>query len=290
MAGLTASAGSVEEEDRHRPLDLDVLLAVTRRAAEAGARRALGWWEHPERLDIREKLASDDLVSQADQEAEEAIRSVLEHERPADGLLGEEGGATPGTTGIEWVIDPIDGTTNYLYGRPDWGVSVAAVRRRDSQILTGVVIEPALGRRTEARLGGGTRSNGRIVDCSQPRDLSRALVELNLGRGAQRNRAGRLIDALKPRVRDIRRGGSASSALAQVATGRAEAYWGPGLQAWDGSAGALLVVEAGGTVGDLAGPSSAAWPASGDILAAAPALWEPLRALLSEVYLGGGAG
>ncbi|HEX8052243.1 MAG TPA: inositol monophosphatase family protein, partial [Thermoleophilaceae bacterium] len=131
-----------------------------------------------------------------------------------------------------------------------------------------------------ARLGGGTWSGGERVRCSSTRELSRALVELNMGRPDQRPLAGRVVDALVPRVRDIRRGGSAAAALAQVATGRAEGYWGPGLRAWDGAAGLLLVTEAGGIVGDLAGSSPARWPASGDVLAAAPALFEPLRSAL----------
>jgi myo-inositol-1(or 4)-monophosphatase len=93
-----------------------------------------------------------------------------------------------------------------------------------------------------------------------------------------------MIDALVPRVRDVRRGGSAAAALAQLATGRADAVWVPGLQPWDCAAGVLLVQESGGLVGDLAGPSAGTWPASGDVLAAGRNLWEPLRTLLAGVY------
>jgi myo-inositol-1(or 4)-monophosphatase len=118
----------------------------------------------------------------------------------------------------------------------------------------------------------------------QQRDLLRALVEYNVGRDAQRALAGRAVEVLVPRVRDLRRGGSAAAALAQVATGRADAAWLPGLQPWDCAAGVLLVSEAGGTVGDLAGPTPGAVPASGDVLAAPPALWGPLRELLAPVY------
>jgi myo-inositol-1(or 4)-monophosphatase len=115
-------------------------------------------------------------------------------------------------------------------------------------------------------------------------DLVRALVELNLGRPDQKHAVAGLLEALVPRVRDVRRGGSAASALAQVATGRADAAWVPGLQPWDCAAGVLLVIEAGGTVGDLAGPTPGAVPASGDVLAASPGLWERLRALIAPAY------
>ena len=116
-------------------------------------------------------------------------------------------------------------------------------------------------------------------------DLNRALVELNLGRGApQRHRAGQLVDALAPSVRDIRRGGSAAASLARVATGRADAAWMPGLRSWDCAAGVLLVTEAGGSVGDLAGPTPGAVPTSGDVLATAPGLWDPLHRMLLNVY------
>jgi myo-inositol-1(or 4)-monophosphatase len=253
------------------------LLDVAREAARAGSAAAMRWWRHDGELAVQEKAASDDLVSQADREAEAAIRAVLTRLRPGDGVLGEEDGASGGTGSVEWVVDPIDGTTNYLYGRPDWAVSVAAVRRSDGGVLAGVVLEPALDRVTEARLGGGTWSNGSRVRCSESDDLSRALIELNIGHGSQRAAAGSLIDVLVPRVRDVRRGGSAAAALAQVATGRAEGYWGPGLRRWDGEAGLLLVTEAGGAVGDLDGRTLARWPRSGNVLASAPRLFEPLR-------------
>jgi myo-inositol-1(or 4)-monophosphatase len=264
---------------------LDELLVVARNAAAAGARTATSWARRRGELEVSEKAAADDLVSQADHDAEREIRAVLECRRPGDGVLGEEGGATEGSTGIDWIVDPIDGTTNYLYDRPDWAVSVAAVRAEDGQALAGVVLEPARDRATEARLGGGTWSAGQPVR-RRPVALERAVVELNLGRGAQRELAGPMVAALFPRVRDLRRGGSAASALVQVADGRADAFWGPGLQAWDGAAGMLIVTEAGGQVGDLGGQSPAAWPASGDVLAAVPGLWEPLHAVLADTYPG----
>jgi myo-inositol-1(or 4)-monophosphatase len=259
------------------------LLEVAREAATAGAEVAASWRERADRLTVEEKTGPGDLVSQADREAENAVRAVLSRHRPDDAVLGEEDGASTGTTAVRWVVDPIDGTTNYLYGRGDWAVSVAAVAE-DGQVLAGIVMEPATRVSTEAYRGGGTWTAGRRVPPLAQDDLVRALVELNLGRGAQRKLAGRLFDALLPRVRDLRRGGSAACALAQVASGRADAVWAPGLQPWDCAAGVLLVSEAGGVVGDLSGPTPGAVPPSGDVLAAPAGLWEPLRGLLVPVY------
>lgn len=265
-------------------VDTTELLELARQAATAGAKVAVAWQRHREELEVEEKAGHDDLVSQADRDTEREIRSVLVQARPDDALLGEEDGAVEGGSGIRWLVDPIDGTTNYLYGRPDWAVSVAAVRVEDGRTLAAAVAEPALGRLTEARLGGGTWSAGRHLRRRPEADLQRALVEVNLGSPEQRHHAAELMRALVPRVRDVRRGGSAAAALAQVADGRADAYWGPGLQPWDGAAGALIVAEAGGVAGDLGGPTAGDWPASGNILAAPAALWDPLREILSGVY------
>jgi myo-inositol-1(or 4)-monophosphatase len=264
--------------------DLDDLLAVARQTAAAAATEAMAWRTRMDELLVEEKAAPDDLVSQADRDAERAAIGVLRACRPHDSVVGEESGSYAGDTGVGWVIDPIDGTTNYLYGRPDWAVSVAAVRESDGQILAAAVAEPAIERLTEARLAGGAWSGGERVGCRPADGLERALVEMNLGRPQQRAHAGAVVDALVGRVRDVRRGGSAAAALAQVATGRADAYWGPGLRAWDGAAGMLLVAEAGGVVGDLDGATRAAWPPSDDILAASAGLWEPLRQVLTGAW------
>jgi myo-inositol-1(or 4)-monophosphatase len=264
--------------------EVEELLAAAREAVREGAAMAMSWRRNLATLEIEEKTASDDLVSQADRDVERAIRVLLGRLRPADGVLGEEGGETEGTSGIRWLVDPIDGTTNYLYGRADWAVSVAAVSRDDSRTVVGVVAEPALDRISEAMAGGGAWRAGGRLRCNSGADLTRALIEVNLGRGPQRALAKDLIGELLPRVRDVRRGGSAAAALTQVADGRADAYWGPGLQPWDGAAGALLVTEAGGSVGDLVGLTTGRWPESGDVLAAPADLWEPMRELLADVY------
>jgi myo-inositol-1(or 4)-monophosphatase len=158
------------------------------------------------------------------------------------------------------------------------------VRSEDSRALAGVVAEPALGLVTEAFLGGGAWSDGRRLRRTGSAGLERALVEVNWGRPEQRGLAPELLRVLIPRVRDIRRGGSAAAALAQVADGRADAYWGPGLQPWDGAAGALIAGEAGADVGDLDRLTDGDWPEGGDVLAAAPGLWQPLREIIRGVY------
>jgi myo-inositol-1(or 4)-monophosphatase len=265
-------------------VDLDELLMLARDAARAGARTALAWRDRAHRLLVEEKAGPDDLVSQADRDTEHVIRAVLAEHRPHDTVLGEEHGTSTGRSAMRWIIDPIDGTTNYLYGRPDWAVSVAAADADEGRLLAGVVAEPALGLLTEARVGTHTMANGTPTAALHRDDLTRALVELNLGRPGQRPLAGAMVGALLPHVRDLRRGGSAAAALAQVATGRADALWAPGLQPWDCAAGVLLVQQAGGTVGDLTGPTPGTWPRSGDVLAASPELWKPLQALLAAVY------
>lgn len=261
------------------------LMSVAESSAQAGARVAMRWLDQASSLDIEEKKGPRDLVSRADRETEDAIIAALRQARPDDGVLGEERGSTAGISDVLWAIDPIDGTTNYLYGRPDWAVSVAALRRQDQRLLAAAVCEPMLDRVTTACCGGGAWSGGRRISMTDQNSLAHALIEINLGREDQRVKAGSMVDALAACCRDIRRGGSAASALAQLATGRADAVWAPGLQPWDGAAGALLVHEAGGMVGDLFGPTPGFWPRSGDVLAAAPSLWAPLRELLTPIYV-----
>ncbi len=262
---------------------LDEVGHVAVLAAAAGAETAMS--HHHDPGDIKEKTGPRDLVSEADVKTERAIRSVIAAKRPNDAIVGEEDGRSPGdrTTAIEWLVDPIDGTTSYLYGRSDWAVSVAA-RRSDGHIISGVVAEPSHGRFTMAARHMGAWVDDRPARVRQTASLSRALVEVNFGTADQHPQAGGMVSALLGRVRDLRRGGSAAASLAAVAAGRADAVWSPGLQPWDGAAGLLLVLEAGGVVGDLAGPSGGRWPASGNVLAAPPSLWEPLRALLAKAY------
>jgi fructose-1,6-bisphosphatase/inositol monophosphatase family enzyme len=282
-AAVRAGDASDPSEDVEPPPPTE-LVDVARMAATAGAGVAMRWWADHTRLEVKQKRGPRDLVSKADHETEAEIRKVLRQLRPDDSVLGEEGGLIDGTSGIRWIIDPIDGTTSYLYGRPDWAVSVAAVRCSDETIVAGAVVEPVAGWTTCAQRGGGTYLNDRRVRVNDVVSLDHALVEINFGRDDQREVAGEMVHELATRVRDLRRGGSAASALAHVATGRADAVWSPGLQPWDCAAGVLLVEEAGGSVGDLREMAAGLWPNSGDVLAANPALLRALRGILEPIY------
>jgi myo-inositol-1(or 4)-monophosphatase len=126
--------------------------------------------------------------------------------------------------------------------------------------------------------------DGERATLNERTQLDELLVEINLGAPEQHRAAGGMVDALLPSVRDLRRGGSAAASLACVADGRADAVWSPGIKAWDGAAGLLLVLESGGTVGDLDGECGDRFPASGDVLAAHPAVWKRLQGLLAPAY------
>ncbi|MCW2778437.1 MAG: hypothetical protein JWN17_2162, partial [Frankiales bacterium] len=258
--------------------DLLAVAVDTARAAGAVARRHQG---DLAALTVEHKSGPSDLVSQADREAEQAARAVLADRRPDDAVVGEESAATDGTSGVAWHVDPIDGTTNYLYGRDDWCVSVAAWQ--DGRALVGVVLEPVTDRLTTATAGGGAWCRGVRLQVRRPSSLEETVVELGLGRASRRAAAGRVFGELVPRVRDVRRGGSAAIALANVALGRADAVWSPGLQTWDLAAGVLLVVEAGGVVHDLDGAVDG-MPASGEVLAGDAATVARLRPLLQAAY------
>lgn len=265
-------------------MDPVTLSEVARAAARAGAEVAVEWHGRTADRGVREKSGPRDLVSQADVLTEQAIRHVLSRLRPDDAVLGEEGGRTGELSDVEWLVDPIDGTTSFLYGRSDWSVSIAA-RGADGVLLAAAVAEPSHRRLTWAGHGLGCWEGDRPMQLRPTLTLDEALVEINLGRPDQHHpRAGAMVDALLPRIRDIRRGGSAASSLAALAGGRADAVWSPGLQPWDGAAGVLLVTEAGGEVGDLSGRCGPRWPDSGDVLASPAALWGPLQHALARAY------
>jgi myo-inositol-1(or 4)-monophosphatase len=220
------------------------------------------------------------MVSDADRAAEAAIASLLRAERPDDGLVGEEGTAAEGSSGRRWVVDPLDGTTNYLYGLPQWAVSVAV--EDSSGALAGVVFDPAAGELFRAARGAGAELAGpRGGDPARPlrvrdgADLSRSLVATGFGyepgwRAEQAAAAARVL----PRVRDIRRAGAAALDLAWLAAGRLDGYWERGLKPWDWAAGRLLVTEAGGAVAELEGERHG-------LVAAGPALLPELVELVA---------
>ncbi|MFF9723154.1 inositol monophosphatase family protein [Streptomyces gardneri] len=252
---------------------LDLGLEAARRA---GALLRDG---RPDDLTVaKTKTSPIDVVTEMDIAAEKLITGFLAEHRPQDGFLGEEGASSPGTSGIRWVIDPLDGTVNYLYGRPTWAVSIAA--ERDGETVVGVVEAPMRGETYRAVLGGGAYAGERRLAARPSPELDQALVGTGFGyiqsrRAHQADVAQRVI----PRVRDIRRGGSAAIDLCDVAAGRLDAYYERGLNPWDLAAGALIAREAGALTGGRPGE-----PESGELtLAASPGVFALLQELLEEL-------
>jgi myo-inositol-1(or 4)-monophosphatase len=201
-------------------------------------------------LAVAAKSSATDPVSEADRAAERLIATRLAEARPDDGLLAEEAqGNRAGRGRLRWLVDPLDGTVNFLYGRSAWAVSIAAEDATGT--LLGVVHQPALGETFHAVRGDGAYLGRSRLAVSSVAGLDRALVATGFGYEAVlRAEQGRDVADLLPRVRDVRRDGSAALDLAWCAAGRVDAYLEFGLAPWDWAAGALLVREAGGVVSD----------------------------------------
>ena len=263
------------------------LLDVARAAAQAAAVELLARYEHAVE-GLATKTTATDPVSDADRAAEAAIRALLSQRRPGDAILGEEGGETVGSAAggagsVRWVVDPLDGTVNYLFGYPQWSVSVAAEDADGT--IAGVVLDPLRGEEVAATRSGPLLRDGApttVGDGARPRaaTLDVALVATGFAYDAGiRERQAEALRRVLPRVRDVRRGGSAAMDLAWTALGRCDAYWERGVKAWDVAAGALLCARAGLELHEL--PADGELPAG--LLAAPPAFAEQLLALLSAV-------
>ena len=224
------------------PGDLrDLALAIAREVVPELRRRAGG-------VDVSAtKSTVTDLVTAVDRWAEERIVARILDARPDDAVLAEEGAGVVGTSGVRWLVDPIDGTTNFVYGHPGFSVSIGV--EVDNRPVAGVVVDPLLGDEFCAAHGRGTTRNGRPVRVSSVADPAAALVATGFGYDSERRRrqAEALVTIL-PRVRDVRRVGGAALDLASVSCGRVDAYFEWGLSPWDCSAGSVLVAEAGGAV------------------------------------------
>ena len=228
------------------------------------------------RLVTQTKSSPTDLVSEADVAAERLIRERLLGERPDDGILGEEGSDTTGTSGLRWIVDPLDGTTNFLFGIPQWGVSIAV---EDAEgMLAGVVYDPMRDQIWAAERGGAPTLDGEPLERPEPpRELATALVATGFGydaavRAAQAEVASRVL----PLVRDLRRMGSAAIDLAWTAAGRYDAYYERGIKTWDVAAGALICRQVGLEVRTLA-PAA---PMDAGILVAPRTLADELASLV----------
>jgi myo-inositol-1(or 4)-monophosphatase len=274
--------------------DPEALLRIAVDAAgEAG--RLLASWRGDERPEVIDtKSSPTDVVTEMDRRSEALITEWIRAIRPGDVVLGEEGGQTLGgvrdgrdTAGdqdrVRWVVDPLDGTVNYLYGLPDWAVSIAA--EVDGAILAGVVAVPRFGETFTAVAGqgawlhrDGNHQTAVALHCNSGVALGRALVGTGFGYDPRRRRVqGEVVAALLPHVRDIRRAGSAAVDLCSVAAGRMDAFFERGLNYWDYAAGGLIAREAGAMVGGLSGrPESTSMT-----VAAAPDLFRQLDIFLT---------
>jgi myo-inositol-1(or 4)-monophosphatase len=229
------------------------------------------------RLEVGTKSSATDMVTEMDRAAEERIVAGLLGARPDDGIVGEEGTDRPGTSGVRWVVDPLDGTTNYLYGLPGFGVSIAA--EVDGAVVAGVVLDVVRDELFSATLGGGATRDGAPIAPSAVTALPVALVATGFAYDAERRgrQAAVLVEVL-PRIRDIRRFGAAAVDLCSVACGRVDAYYEKGLAPWDLAAGGLIAAEAGAVVTDFWGGP----PVAGAVVAAAPGIADALRALVLD--------
>jgi myo-inositol-1(or 4)-monophosphatase len=219
------------------------LLALARKVGEAAGALLM---DRPLAFEIESKSTAIDIATQMDTKAEKFIVQSLLAARPDDGIIGEEGAAIDGKSGITWVIDPLDGTVNYFYGLPGWNVSIAA--KDKNGVIVGVVTAPTINSTWWATLGGGAFFNGHAIRCNDPVELNRALIATGFQYDIA-HRAKQLEDVSKlvPIVRDIRRAGAAAVDLCHVAMGALDAYYEAGLKEWDWSAGGLIAREAGAT-------------------------------------------
>lgn len=250
---------------------LDIAVGL---ACDAGA-LLLERFEGGREQALESKSTPTDLVSEADLASERLIRERLARERPRDGILGEEGGGTRGTSGLTWVVDPLDGTVNFLFSIPQWCVSVAAADEHGS--LAGVVYDPCRDELFTATRDGVPLLNGAPIVASERAELSSAMVATGFAYDAAvRAPQAEVFARLVPRVRDIRRFGSAALDLTWTACGRYDAYYERTVKPWDIAAGTLICERAGLTVREL--PEREGLPLG--VLAAVPALVGPLFELV----------
>ncbi len=249
-------------------------LATSAGSSAHEGRRRLGVGQPVEH---QTKSTPTDPVTEFDRAAETLIVDALQLRRPHDSIVGEEGAGHTGTSGLEWHIDPIDGTVNFVYDLPAWCTSVAVVDRYGP--LAGAVYVPVTDELFSAARGAGATRNGEPIHCSSSADLPMALIGTGFNYSpSTRERQAERLARLLPHVRDMRRYGSAALDLCMVACGRLDAYFEEHLNSWDLAAGVLIAAEAGATTSNFAGG-----PADTDaVVAAAPDLHRALVELLER--------
>ncbi|PRW65056.1 inositol monophosphatase family protein [Actinopolyspora mortivallis] len=255
----------------------DISVRVAREAAELAENMRHGVVTEGT---VDTKSTETDVVTAADRAVERLIRQRLEELRPGDPVLGEEEGGTHEQEGLQWVVDPIDGTVNYLYGHPNYAVSVAVQRNGTS--LAGAVVEPRTGRVWSAASGHGAELDGQRLTVSAERRLDLSLLGTGFSYHQQRrSRQAALLTEMISEIRDIRRGGAASLDLCAVAAGWLDGYYEHGLSRWDWAAGALIASEAGARL-RLPHPNSTDGLGDEAILCACPGIAEALTATLLD--------
>jgi myo-inositol-1(or 4)-monophosphatase len=261
------------------------VLNVMANAALKAARGLIRDFGEVEQLQVSVK-GPGDFVSTADLKAERTLRTELTRARPGYGLLFEEAGAAPGSDPRHrWIVDPLDGTTNFLHGIPHFSISIAL--ERDGDIVAGVVYEPTRDEMFAAEKGLGAYVNDRRLRVSARRQLSESVIGTGMPFGARAGRTGYLetLEAIMRATSGVRRMGSAALDLAYVAAGRYDGFWEFGLAPWDIAAGILLIREAGGYVSDMAGGHD--MMTTGNVLAANDHLHLPLARLIKEAMRAG---
>ena len=256
------------------PLDLGALASAVARAAGALLIARLAGVR-----EVDTKTSPVDVVTEVDRASEALIVARILEARPDDGFLGEEGADRPSGTGVRWVIDPIDGTVNYLYRRPDFAVCIAA--EVAGEVVAGAVYNPFLDELFAATLGGGATLNDRPIHVSTEDRLAHALCGTGFDYRVEGRRAqGPILARVVTEVRDIRRAGSSALDLCAVACGRLDVYYERGVHLWDVAAAGLIVREAGGRAETLDGGAvdGNIWIASND------ALFPAFRALIAEAH------
>jgi myo-inositol-1(or 4)-monophosphatase len=256
---------------------MNPVLNIAKRAALSAGRLLLRHFDHLERLTVTTKQRSD-FVSEADIQAEREIVQTLRRTYPSHGILAEESGEKPGQDDYQWIIDPLDGTTNFLHGIPHFAVSIAF--RYKNRLEAALVYDPIRQEMFVASRGESAQVNDRRIRVSGINTLENALLGTGFPFRYPQHQPAYLgiFNALMGRCLEIRRAGAASLDLAYVASGRLDGFWEIGLKPWDMAGGALLVLEAGGLVSDFAGGND--FLQSGNIAAGNPKVF---KALLQEM-------